>query len=79
MSITQQHDGYYLVEMYPFGRGGRRIRKRFSTKAEALRFEAYIGKKAKDEDNMCCRAIRTAGPPVKKSGRLSNTGRTRRE
>ena len=49
MSITQQIDGYHLVEMYPFGRNGRRIRKRFSTKSEALRFEAYIGKKAKDE------------------------------
>ena len=49
MTISKQSDGYHLVEMYPFGRGGRRIRKRFSTQAEALRFEAYIGKKAKDE------------------------------
>jgi integrase len=49
MTISQQTDGYHLVEMYPFGRNGRRIRKRFSTKSEALRFEAYIGKKAKDE------------------------------
>ena len=49
MSITQQLDGHHLVEMYPFGRNGRRIRKRFSTKSEAVRFEAYIGKKAKDE------------------------------
>ncbi|QUM91231.1 tyrosine-type recombinase/integrase [Moritella sp. 36] len=49
MSITQQTDGYHLVEMYPFGRNGRRIRKRFSTKTEAVRFEAYIGKKAKEE------------------------------
>jgi len=49
MSIKQQVDGYYLVEMYPFGRAGRRIRKRFNTKAEALRFEEYIGVKAKDE------------------------------
>ena len=38
-----------------------------------------VRKKAKDDDNMCCRAIRTAGPAVKKSGRVSNTGRTRRE
>lgn len=49
MSITQQADGHHLVEMYPFGRNGRRIRKRFSTKAEAQRFEQYIGKKAKQE------------------------------
>ena len=49
MSIKQQADGFHLVEMYPFGRNGRRIRKRFSTKNEALRFEAYIGKKANDE------------------------------
>ncbi len=38
-----------------------------------------VRKKAKDDDNMCCRAVRTAGPTVKKSGRVSNTGRTRRE
>jgi hypothetical protein len=36
-----------------------------------------VRKKAKDEENMCCRAIRTSGPAVKKSGRLSNTGRSR--
>ncbi len=38
-----------------------------------------VRKKAKDEESMCCRAIRTSGPAVKKSGRLSNTGRSRRE
>ena len=38
-----------------------------------------VRKKAKDDDNMCCRAVRTAGPAVKRSGRLSSTGRTRKE
>jgi len=38
-----------------------------------------IRKKTKDESQMTCRPIRTAGPPVKRQGRLSATGRSRRE
>ena len=49
MSIKEQLDGHWLVDMYPFGRGGKRIRKRFTTKAEAIRFEKYINTKAKTD------------------------------
>ncbi|NIQ03873.1 MAG: DUF1566 domain-containing protein [Nitrospinaceae bacterium] len=41
---------------------------------------AYLTrKKTKDEGNMSCRPVRTAGPKVKRAGRVSLTGRTRRE
>ena len=49
MTIKQQADKYWLVDMYPFGRNGQRVRKRFTTKAEAERFESYIIAKAKNE------------------------------
>jgi len=49
MTIKQQADTHWLVDMYPFGRNGQRVRKRFSTKAEAERFENYITLKAKKE------------------------------
>jgi len=38
-----------------------------------------IRKTTSSESNMSCRPVRTAGPKVKKMGRLSNTGRSRRE
>jgi len=41
---------------------------------------AYVvRKKTSDESQMSCRAIRTSGKEVKRMGRLSATGRTRRE
>ena len=41
MSIRKQLNGSYLVELYPQGRGGKRVRKTFKTKSEATRFEQY--------------------------------------
>ncbi len=38
-----------------------------------------IRKKSSDDANMACRPVRSSGPEVKKAGRVSNTGRTRRE
>lgn len=38
-----------------------------------------VRKKNSDDGNLSCRPVRTAGPAVKKMGRLSATGRTRRE
>lgn len=35
-------DGKWKVDLRPEGRNGRRVRKTFETKAEALRFEAHI-------------------------------------
>ena len=49
MSVSQQLDKQWLVDLYPFGRNGRRVRKKFGTKAEALRFETYINTVAKSE------------------------------
>jgi len=49
MTVKLQLDNYWLVDMYPFGRDGQRVRKRFLTKAEALRFEKYIQLKAKND------------------------------
>jgi len=49
MSISQQLDTHWLVDMRPFGRNGRRVRKKFTTKAEALRFETYINVTAKND------------------------------
>ncbi len=41
MSIRKQPTGKYLVELYPQGRGGKRLRKTFVTLAEAKRFEQF--------------------------------------
>ena len=41
MSIRKQPSGSYLVELYPQGRAGKRVRKTFKTQAEAKRFEQY--------------------------------------
>lgn len=38
-----------------------------------------VRKKTSDEGFMSCRPVRTSGPEIKKMGRLSATGRTRRE
>ena len=32
----------WLVDLYPNGRGGKRVRKKFDTKLEAQRFEKYV-------------------------------------
>ncbi|OEE40934.1 hypothetical protein A1QS_13805 [Vibrio ordalii FS-238] len=44
MSIRNLKDGHkkpWLCERYPQGRSGKRIRKRFATKGEALAFEKF--------------------------------------
>ena len=44
MSVRKVNDGKskpWLCECYPQGRGGKRIRKRFATKGEALAFEKF--------------------------------------
>ncbi|AKH63950.1 MULTISPECIES: tyrosine-type recombinase/integrase [Photorhabdus] len=42
MAINKQPNGKWLVELYPNGRNGRRIRKQFTTKGEALSYERHI-------------------------------------
>ncbi|PHM73804.1 phage integrase [Xenorhabdus kozodoii] len=42
MAIKKQSNGKWLVELYPNGRNGRRIRKQFATKGEATAYERHI-------------------------------------
>jgi integrase len=41
MAIRKQTNGKYLVELYPQGRSGKRVRKTFATQSEAKRFELF--------------------------------------
>ena len=41
MAINKTNTGKYKLEIYPDGRNGKRIRRTFDTKAEALRFERH--------------------------------------
>lgn len=41
MSVRKQPAGQWLCECYPAGRTGRRVRKMFATKGEALAFERF--------------------------------------
>jgi len=45
MAITKKEDGW-IVDIRPEGAHGKRVRKSFKTKAEALRYEAYARQKA---------------------------------
>lgn len=49
MSIKKLDDGQYLVDIRPTGRNGKRIRKRFDKKAEAVAFERYTMATHKDK------------------------------
>ncbi|ANI30022.1 integrase [Yersinia entomophaga] len=42
MSIKKLDDGQYIVDIRPAGRDGKRIRRTFSKKHEALAFEKYV-------------------------------------
>ncbi|HHR4730820.1 TPA: phage integrase, partial [Salmonella enterica] len=41
MSIRKQPNGKWLCECYPNGRDGKRVRKQFATKGEAIAFENH--------------------------------------
>ncbi|HCK7438018.1 TPA: site-specific integrase, partial [Proteus mirabilis] len=49
MAINKQPDGRWQVESYPNGRTGKRIRKVFTTKGEAIAFERYILEQTEDK------------------------------
>jgi len=42
VAIRKSDDGRWIVDLRPNGVGGRRIRKIFDTKSEALRYEKYV-------------------------------------
>lgn len=41
MTIRKQPNGKWLCECYPSGRDGKRVRKQFATKGEAIAFENF--------------------------------------
>ncbi|WP_145518117.1 phage integrase [Yersinia bercovieri] len=41
MAIRKQADGWWLSELYPDGAKGKRIRRKFATKGEAISYEQY--------------------------------------
>ena len=41
MAIKKLEDGQYEVDIRPAGRQGKRVRRRFDTKHEAVLFERY--------------------------------------
>ncbi|MCW2484768.1 tyrosine-type recombinase/integrase [Candidatus Symbiopectobacterium sp. NZEC127] len=47
MSIRKLPTGKWLFEYYPNGRDGKRVRKQFTTKGEAVAYEQYMEKQAK--------------------------------
>ncbi|MGF1758853.1 tyrosine-type recombinase/integrase [Photobacterium sagamiensis] len=49
MSIRKQTDGAWLCECYPQGRKGKRLRKKFATKGEALAFERFTMREIEDK------------------------------
>ncbi len=52
MSIRNLKDGSkkpWLCECYPNGRRGKRVRKRFTTKGEAVAYELHLMKKMDDK------------------------------
>lgn len=52
MTISKQENGRYLVDLRPQGRNGKRLRRRFDTRGEALRFERWAIKKYNDKEWM---------------------------
>lgn len=42
MTVRKNPAGGWICELYPNGAKGKRIRKKFATKGEALAFEQYI-------------------------------------
>jgi len=46
MTVRKESSGKWLAEVYPNGAGGKRIRRRFATKGEALAFENHEIEKA---------------------------------
>ncbi|CNB88197.1 tyrosine-type recombinase/integrase [Yersinia ruckeri] len=49
MSVRKLPTGKWLSECYPKGRDGKRVRKQFATKGEALSFESYTMEQAKNK------------------------------
>lgn len=49
MTVKKQPDGRWLVQCFPNGREGKRVRKLFTTKGEAIAFERHILDETQDK------------------------------
>ncbi len=52
MTVRKLDDGkakLWLCDLYPQGRGGKRVRKRFATKGEALAYEKFVLRETEDK------------------------------
>ncbi|MGF1758839.1 hypothetical protein L4D76_13025 [Photobacterium sagamiensis] len=49
MSVRKQTDGTWICECHPQGRQGKRLRKKFATKGEALAFERFTMREIEDK------------------------------
>ncbi|HEQ1858104.1 TPA: tyrosine-type recombinase/integrase [Providencia alcalifaciens] len=49
MTVKKQPDGRWLAQCFPNGRDGKRVRKIFTTKGEAIAFERHILEEAQDK------------------------------
>ena len=50
MTISKMDDGRYMLDLRPQGRNGKRIRRKFDTRSEALRFERWAISKYNDKE-----------------------------
>lgn len=49
MSVSKLANGKWQAQVFPNGRDGRRIRRQFATKGEALAFERHVKEQAQDK------------------------------
>ncbi len=52
MTIRKQPNGKWLCECYPNGRDGKRVRKQFATKGEAVAFENFTMDEVGSDSNL---------------------------
>ncbi|PPE57058.1 integrase [Pectobacterium brasiliense] len=53
MAVRKQASGKWLCECYPHGREGKRVRKQFATKGEAVAFGRSTIDQSKDVAPFC--------------------------
>lgn len=49
MAVSKLANGKWQAQVFPNGRDGKRIRRQFATKAEAMAFERYVKEQAQDK------------------------------
>lgn len=49
MAVSKLPSGKWQVQVFPNGRNGKRIRRQFATKGEALSYEKYVKEQTQDK------------------------------